>query len=197
MRSAAESFVTTTHFDCVVFTRLDYDQRIIGDPMRDGASEDVVPCPHCGTEGDCPHLLTLIDETFNECADGYAYVRYDEFRVAIEDSFGRLLSNGSRKGFKWGDKQIQMLWHHAVENHSSEDSEVSLDPDVLTVLIVDLLKTSGGERYSGPVSDDGGPGFSSVYCLFHAENPERVFDSALSKLKARLRKAESQHKTLS
>jgi len=164
--------------------------------MRDSASEGVVPCPHCGTEGNCPHLLALIDETFNECADGYGYARYDEFRAAIEDSFGRLLSDGSRKRLKWGDKQIQKLWHRAVENYSSEDSEVTLDPDVLTVLIVDLLETSGGKRYSGSVSDDGGPGLSSVYCVFHAKNPKRVFDSALSMLKDRLREAEGQHEKL-
>jgi hypothetical protein len=155
----------------------------------DDDSEDVVPCPYCGTEEDCEHLLAIIDKTFNECGGGYACDRYEEFGQIIEGSFGKFLRQGERKRFKWGDKEIQELWFSAVENYSPEDGEVSLDRDVLTALIINLLEVSRGV-HSGSVSDDSGPGLSSVVCVFHANNPKKVFDSALSKLKVRLRKVD-------
>ena len=154
-----------------------------------GKLEGVVPCPHCGAEEEnCPHLLALIDETFSECGGGYASTRCEEFSEVIEDSLSKLLRKSKRKRVRWNDKEIQELWHYALKNYSPEDGEVSLDPSAVTNLIVKSLKSSGGE-YSGPVYEEGGPGLSSVLCLLYAEKPKKAFDAALSKLKARLRKA--------
>lgn len=155
--------------------------------MRDESSEDLVVCPCCGQQDDCPHLLAVFDISFNECSGGFAYDRYQEFHEAIENSFGKLLKKNARDDIKWGDKDLTELWNYAAKGYFPKDGEVSLDPDVLTRLIINLLEASGGERYTGSVSEAGGPGFTSTICLFHAKNPQSVFESALSKLQARLR----------
>ena len=76
----------------------------ISDGMRDEDSEDLVVCPYCGRSEDCPHLLAVIDKTFNECSDGYAYGRYREFHEAIEKSFGGLLKKRGAGRYQVGQQ---------------------------------------------------------------------------------------------
>lgn len=156
--------------------------------MKDEDSREPIRCPYCGTEGDCPHLLAAIDETFNECSGGYASDCYQEFRMVIDNSFGRLLQKGVRDDLTRESGELHELWNYAVKDYDSEDGEVSIDPYVLTRLIINLLEVSGGKKYPGSIYDGSAPGFTSVICVFHAQRPQSVFETALSELKARLRK---------
>lgn len=153
--------------------------------MRNEDTGDEIKCPRCGSDDDCPHLLAVIDSSFLECSGGYAYSRFGEFSTAVEKAFLRILQSRSASKAKWKDRDIQELWASAKEGYE-KSGEVWLDCDVLFRIIITLLEEAGGEQYYGPIDEEGGPGYSSAITLFHAKNPKKVFDGALSDLKAML-----------
>lgn len=155
--------------------------------MRDEDSGAPIECPYCGSEGDCKHLLAMIDLSFLECSGGYAYARFREFHGAIEDAFLRELKAGASATVKWGSPELDCLWTDAHDHYSSEDPGwVEIDGDILYRSIVEWLDEAGGDRYPGIIDDEGGPRFSSAIALFYAKSPKQVFDRATALLAERL-----------
>jgi hypothetical protein len=156
--------------------------------MSDEDTGEEIPCPYCGQVADCDHLLAMIDQSFNECCGGYAFDRYEEFQTVIQTAFGRLLRLGKHKECPWSEETLCDLWQSAREAYATgdEDEDVSLDEYLLTGLIIEVLADAGGVRYSGSIHDPGPPGFSSTLTVFHAKNPQSVFDIALANLQLRL-----------
>jgi hypothetical protein len=155
--------------------------------LRDSDKNEVIRCPYCGSEEDCSHNLAVIDETFNECQGGYSYERFHEFHRVAEEYFLQQLCKGTPKVSGRRDKLIGELWTHAVDNYAPGDEEISLDRYVLTDLIINLLEGAGGQTRF--FSEYGPPGFSSAMCMLYAKKPKIVFEAALAKLRARLKKA--------
>jgi len=155
--------------------------------------EKSICCPYCGatSEDGCQHVLGMVDHTFNECYGGSASDRYYEFRRSIEDHFLQLIKARQQESFSWGDVNLQELWNLAVENHSPRDEEVSLEMFAFTRLFTDLLEFAGGKKYPGSLYDGYGPGMTSVISLFHAQDPQKVFEGARSELDVRLGKVKS------
>jgi hypothetical protein len=106
----------------------------------------------------------------------------------IETAFARLLRLGEHKECPWSGETLCELWQSAREAHSTgdDDEDVLLEEYALTRLIIELLEQAGGVRYPGSIHEPGPPGFSSVLTVFHAKNPQSVFDNALANLQLRL-----------
>jgi hypothetical protein len=153
--------------------------------MYDEDTGDAVECPFCGSEDDCPHLLAVLDRSFNECNGGYAYSRFHEFAERITETFERELKAGRKARKPEEDGLVAELWEYAVEAYP-ESKEVELDDDVLFNLVAELFDDAGGEEYPGSIIVEGGPGYTSALTVFHAEDPARVFERALSGLQQRL-----------
>ena len=154
--------------------------------LRDEDTGREILCPFCGSPDDCDHLLALIDQTFSECDGGYAFERYHEFRTRIEAAFIRSLREGGHKQRSRRKDELSELWQYARTAYSPGYEDVELDQYVLTRLIIELLEAAGGVRYSGPIDSGGGPGYSSALALFHARNPQAVFEAAVANLNLRL-----------
>lgn len=154
--------------------------------MWDEDTGEDVECPYCGSDGDCPHLLAVIDRTFLTCNGGYAFERFGEFRTMLEEAFRKHLRTAIGASHEWKQYYLQELWNSASKQYTVGSDDVYLDKDVLFDLIIELLGDAGGDEYPGSIEDDGGPGYSSVIKLFHAEDPKVVFGRALSLLGTRL-----------
>lgn len=154
----------------------------------DEDSGDAVLCPYCGQDGECPHLLAIIDRSFLEVQSGKAMGRVSKALKAIELAFKKRLaiSMEARRQPSWNDEHFHQLWEAALEawNDSDGDQVVSIDMDVFYDLFADLLDEAGGHRYPGRIIEDGGPGFTSLLVVLHARYPTRVlkaFDKILSR----------------
>jgi hypothetical protein len=133
-------------------------------------------------------LVALIDITFNECQDGYAIERFHEFHNVLRDEFHPLLqSRRSDKG-AWSNPELNELWAGAVKTEDAE--HIPLDPDIMTRLIIKLLKAAGGKTTQ--TIEEGPPGFSSTDTLIYAKYPAKVFDDAISKLRLLLKRKKRQ-----
>lgn len=154
--------------------------------MHNEDTGEEIQCVYCGSPDDCAHLLAVIDKTFVECSGGWAYDRYGEFQRTIEKVFLASLLKGSDEQPVWEDPELVELWTGAVADYSADDEYVSLDGSVLNRLIIELFNEAGGDEYPGPIDDGGGPGFASAITLFYAQNPQDVFELALSKLSEQL-----------
>ena len=146
---------------------------------------DEIICPFCGSSDECHHLLALIDQTFSECSGGYLCDRYHIFRELINTAFVRLLRKGGSKQHLRRSDELSELWRYARAAYSPGDEDVALDEYVLTRLIIELLTAAGGVRYR-PIESDGASGYCSAWALFHANNPQAVFEAALADLNLRL-----------
>ena len=151
------------------------------DNGEDDEQEEETTCPYCGRIGGCPHLLAVVDLSYNFCAGGYASDHYEMFEKEITKVFLKLLKKKRRPAPSWRRDKIQALWRHALKDSSVEENYVALDPYILTQLTIDLLGEAGGEEYSA--EDPGGPGLHSALKLFFAKDPKEVFNSAISILK--------------
>jgi hypothetical protein len=125
-----------------------------------------------------------MDTTFNECQGGYALEKCREFDELVADAFRAELQRGRSKKSVWSDPQVSELWHKAVKSDSGED--ISLDPYIMTTLIIRLIADAGGDA-SHMTEESGLPGFTSTITILHAKKPAKVFDAALSKLRVLLR----------
>jgi hypothetical protein len=159
--------------------------------MRDEDTGEAIQCPYCGSdgsEGDCEHVLAIIDRSFLECSGGYAIDRFKEFRQHIEKAFIDKLRIGAISSGRWKDDAIEELWEYAKDNYSEADGDwIEIDGDVLFRVIVELFEEAGGDEYPGLIDDGGGPGFSSAITLFHAQSPNVVFNRAVELLLGRLK----------
>jgi hypothetical protein len=162
--------------------------------MLDEDSGEIIRCPYCESDGDCEHLLAVIDHSFLECSGGYAFDRLDDLHEMIERAFLKYLRQSDvgkqpqQLNVTWSNEFLEELWAYAEEKYPSEDDKdsVEIDGDVFFRLITDLLQEAGGDEYFGSIDDDGGPGFSSEITLFHAREPAAVFDNAMALLSQRL-----------
>jgi hypothetical protein len=151
--------------------------------MYDEDSGEEITCPYCDEAEDCPHSLAVIDRTFCECDSGYCADRYEEFGEIVKAAFLDLFKNGTMKDLAWDYPELDELWKYASENYLKCDAYVYLDGYVLDRLVIELLDEAGGERYPGPIANNGGPGCSSALTLYFAEHPAVVFEAAISELR--------------
>jgi len=152
--------------------------------MQDENTCEEIRCPYCGETEDCSHLLAVIDATFNYCPAGYATERYDEFHSIVGNVFLAQLRFAGQRDCSWSDSGLSEPWDYARQDYSDGDDEVSLDPYIMTRLIIRLLADAGGEKYPGPLTDGSeAPGFSSALELFYAKEPAEVLEAALVQLK--------------
>ncbi len=150
--------------------------------MHSEATIEDVCCPTCGSGDECPHLLAVIDRTFNEVQGGYCFDRDHEFQDAIEGTFKKTLERGRHKKSVRRDSEIGELWSYAIENYAPGDGEVPIDADCLTGLVIRYLNDAGGEEFQA-VDDPGVPGESSAISLIYARSPHKVFTKAISRLR--------------
>jgi hypothetical protein len=161
--------------------------------MRDQDTGKKIRCPYCASSGNCAHYLALIDQTFNEISEGYAYEKYHEFQTLIEAAFKRSFDQGRHKGCPWNSETLRELWEYAYATCSQKGDDWSVDQYALTRLIIELLEGAGAVRYPGSIESDGAPGFCSAWALFHAKSPQTAFEAALAKLKVLLEGREIAH----
>lgn len=151
--------------------------------------EGEVACPCCGVkEGECDHLLAVIDRTFGSLGGGYAHARSNEFYKLVETVFRGHLERNERMKFAWLDYQgdeLQELWEAAVESWAEDNSFLQIDGDILTRMELQLLEAEGAIECDSEC-DGGAPGMSSAVSTYFAENPKEVFDNAIILLKEQL-----------
>jgi hypothetical protein len=73
-------------------------------------------------------------------------------------------------------------------NLTLPQDDVSVDQYALAHLIIELFEAAGTVRYRGSIESSGAPGFCSARELFHAKNPQTVFEAALAKVKVLLKR---------
>jgi hypothetical protein len=141
--------------------------------------------PPMNAPDECAHLVAIIDIHSHDYQGGYVYEHHHEFQEAIEACFRPLLRDGGQQEDRWSDSDVIELWNEAVESYLPHDEYVSLDRDIMTRLVINLLKKAGAVEHVG--SDDPGvPGFSSSVSVLHALSPEKAFKAAVALLKERL-----------
>ena len=151
----------------------------------DEDSGEPVLCPYCGKEGECPHLLAIIDHSFGEVRAGEAFRRGGAMLDAVERGFERRLGSLGDPPARWRDPLLDELWDSAVEARRTAQGgdPVYIDLQIFYYCLAELLEMAGGLRYPGTIIEDGGPGFTSSLTILHARDPARVFDQALGDFK--------------
>jgi hypothetical protein len=156
-----------------------------GADMNDENTGEEIRCCYCeATEGECEHLLAVVDITFDACVGGYAYDRYRCFRDLIEHSFEDALELRAHRPVKWYDSDLDALWAAVIASFSVEHPVVDLDSAYVNRLVGRLFVEAGGKRYVG--TESGGPGLSSSVAVYFTRNPKQVFEKSLALLRERL-----------
>jgi hypothetical protein len=137
-----------------------------------------VSCPYCESEGDCTHLLALIDP-LNYSLDGRASGLDREFSHRIRAAFLRLLGEGKTE-LEWESEEITELWEWAEGNWSDGDEEVAIDEDVLFRLLIEALEMFASHVDSGSLLE--GFGVETEYTFIYDDDPVRVIDEAIQYL---------------
>jgi len=137
-----------------------------------------VSCPYCSSDGDCPHLLALIDP-LNYSLGGRASGLDREFTHRIQDVFLRLLS-GHKTQLAWKSEEITELWEWAEDNWSDEDEQVEIDEIVLFRLLSGVLEKLGSHVDYGGILE--GFGVETQYTFIYDDDPVRVIDEAVQYL---------------
>ena len=164
--------------------------------LNENTGEEI-RCPYCRAAGECPHLLAVLDMTFNSCTAGYACRRFPDFERMARNTFMELLPNGATEEHSWIDGELAELWKYAQEAYSPSDQDAFLDSGIITRLIVNLFNGAGGEEYTNLIDGEGGPGCSSAITLFYAEHPVEVFNAAITAFDALLTRQRLQRSSLS
>ena len=144
-------------------------------------------CIFCGSTGDCPHLVAVIDRTFADCKGGALYEAIDKFRKILADSVFHKIR--ARDGAT-SDHELASIVQEAIENYDPEyPDDVFIDGQMFLTWLIEALIDAGAEEHSGYVVEEGGPGQSSALSLLFAPDPERVIqntEKALQDAVARL-----------
>jgi hypothetical protein len=144
-------------------------------------------CPHCGSDGDCPHLLAYVDATFGEAVSGFCADKLDQVCTLICSHFRAASQNAAPD---WADNNIQALWSEWDANGDSGDDEDYLDPTFVIDLLLDVFE-SDLATYGDSSVVEGGPGMTSTFLTFYADDPALTFEQALLAITARLVSAQA------
>jgi hypothetical protein len=152
--------------------------------MHDEDTGDAIICPTCGSEGECPHLLAVLDRSFQTCVGGYALDRFQKFEDMIRKAFTERIRAGSDPGPSWAHRELDEMWKYAVDQTSDSeemDAEIDIDGDPLFRLVAALLDREGVvELYA--IEGDDMPGFTSAMSVLYADDAENAFETALADL---------------
>ena len=135
-------------------------------------------CPYCGSDGDCTHLLALIDPQ-NYSLGGRASGLDREFSHRIQSSFLPRLSEGET-GLQWDSEEVTELWEWASSNWSEGDVEVEIDEDVLFRLLSAALEKFASHVDYGSILE--GFGVETEYTFIYDDDPVRVVDETVQYL---------------
>ena len=137
-----------------------------------------VSCPYCDSEGNCTHLLALIDP-LNYSLGGRASGLDQEFSHRIQAVFLRLLNEGKTE-LVWKSEELTELWEWAEGNWSDGDEQVEIDEIVLLRLLDEVLTKFGSHSDYGSILE--GFGVETEYTFIYDDDPVRVVDEAIQYL---------------
>ncbi|KKM90197.1 hypothetical protein LCGC14_1241090 [marine sediment metagenome] len=143
-------------------------------------------CPICNSTeyGSCGHLVADFDRTYGECLGGEIYDRQAEFSDLAERAFLMHLNQKTVLSVKkWG---LDELWEITLGKFDPDEEYVELDGDIFQRVLIALLKDSGAFDVPEGLIDPGGPSMTSWVSLLFADDPSKVIDMAINKLKIEL-----------
>jgi len=134
-------------------------------------------CIYCGSRGDCPHLVAVIDRTFAECNGGALYESIGRLRKIVSDCVAIAMQDDAAAK-EIMDSELLSIIQGATDNHDSEYPEdVYIDERMFLSWLIDSLLDAGADELPGSIVEEGGPGQSSSLNLLYSPEPEVLIRS--------------------
>jgi hypothetical protein len=140
-------------------------------------------CIFCNSHTACPHLVAIIDKTFNTCNGGALYEHIgnlerllSEIIVGIKEAKSCISEN--RLGI-----HFPPIYQAAVDNFDSKYPDyVYIDNGKFFEWLVEALINAGAEELPGYFVEEGGPGQSSALSYLYAKKPKVVIQTIVNAL---------------